>query len=280
MSSPYFNYLIQIAQEELPQLQFDLENASTVLGLQAAVKRMHNTLTYLVHHAILDAYPRYAAAAAAAPRQAPVQAPMQHAQAPYAPPQAPYAPPQAPPTYAHPAPVGHAPPTMHYPHLQPAAPVAPMMPGPPAGMPPLPVFALPGSAPVSPQQRVVDVYVTPTGTRVVPPGGMAPAVVLPPGVPVDAAGWAGATPVQSPSGQSVLIAAPPPVEVFPQRDQAHLIPQVNPLPPPTGEVRLPQGGAMTPEVAAALAVAQGNHDQPPMIDAAAGRNITHDTPPG
>ena len=70
--------------------------------------------------------------------------------------------------------------------------------------------------------NVAEVYVTNQGTKVIPPGGSGPTVVLPPGAAVD---------LTATTGRPV----PPPA------------------PPGVSQVVLPPGGGMTPEVAAALA---------------------------
>ena len=69
---------------------------------------------------------------------------------------------------------------------------------------------------------VPQVVVTPTGTRVIPPRGTGPAVMLPPGVAVD-------------------------LTHLPSR------PEPPAAPPGVAQVVLPPGGALSPEAAAALA---------------------------
>lgn len=201
MSSPYLPQLIQIAQQELPGIQYDLTNASTLYTLQAAAQRMHNVLAYLTHHCIMASYPG----------GVPVVAPVAQVVAPVAPPQ------QS---------VGHPPAATYFPQLgQPLAPT-----------PQLPGFGVPQQA-VQPS-HVAEVVLTPQGTRVIPPGGVGPVSVLPPGSHADAT-----------FGQAQPAMAP-----FHQQPQ-----------PVAGDVVLPQGGAMTPEVAAALG-------------AAGARNITAEQP--
>jgi hypothetical protein len=223
MSSKYLPNLIQIAQEELPQLQYTLDNASTVLALQDAVKRQHNIITYLIHHAILSS-PEIQSRVAAPAR--PVQ---QHV----APQQPVY---QIPPGYRlvrddqpmMPPAVGVAPATTHYPHTGQMIPATPPIPHGTVGELPIIPLAAPG-APAPVGGNVADVTITRHGTRVVAPGGQA--MTLPPGVPVDATG--GSTPdgiILPPGGamteemEAALAAArsaPPP----PARNITHEQPQ-------------------------------------------------------
>lgn len=238
MPSPYLNNLIQIARVDLPQLAHDLENASTIYTVQEAAKRMHNIVTYLVHHVILSDPSTIAAAAAAAQQQQ--QAPA------LPPPPAGYryvrgndgrvylaavtGGPQQAPT------VGHAPAVDHYPSQIPAVPMAPPNQLGVGGLPLVSLTPLGASTPEAPTpgqgSRVAEVTITPQGTRVALPGK--PAMTVPSGVPVDATGGVG-------NGADVV---------------------------------LPEGGAMPPEVAAALA---RRSTEPPMMDASGGaRNITNE----
>lgn len=196
MSSPYLPQLIQIAQQELPAIQYDLTNASTLYTLQAAAQRMHNVLAYLTHHCIM----------ASQPAQAFVAPPVQQVQQPV----------YQQPVYQAPAPA----PVLNYsPHLAP--PMAA----------PLPGFGV-QSPPVQASQ-VTEVILTPQGTKVIPPGGIGATVNLPPGSHADAS-FGRAAPVTPP-----------------------FTPQA-----PVGDVMLPQGGAMTPEVAAALGARNITAEQP------------------
>jgi len=195
MSIPYLRELIQIAQEELPSLQYDIQNASTLFTQQAALQRMHNIMTYLVHSRILEAY--------------------QQAGIPVPPPQAAQQPP----------------------------PVAPPVARPPAGVPGMRLPPIgPSAAPQPTGQMVTEVIVTPTGSKVMTPGG-AP-MAFPPGAHIETA------PYMPPVGPAGHIPYVPPA----------------PSPQPTGpvtEIVLPQGGGLTPEVAAALVTARTTHVPPP-----------------
>lgn len=241
MSSPYLRNLIQIAQVDLPQLAHDLENASTIYTVQEAAKRMHNIVTYLVHHVVLSDPSTIAAAAAAREQQPP---PL-----PAPPPGYKYVRGQDGRVYLAPvtgvpqqAPtIGHAPAVDHYPSQIPAVPVATPSPL-SAALPLVSLTPLGSPAPEAPNpgqgSRVAEVSITPQGTRVALPGR--PPQTLPPGVPVDAGGG------------------------FAERQQG----------PVSGDVTLPEGGGMTPEVAAALS---RRSNDPPMMDASGGaRNVTHE----
>lgn len=50
--SKYLNDLIRIAKIDLPSLQYDFNNASTLYSLQAACQRLFNITNYLLYHAI------------------------------------------------------------------------------------------------------------------------------------------------------------------------------------------------------------------------------------
>ena len=168
--------LLQIAQKELPLLQHDVKNASTLYTLQAAVDRLAVIVQYILHHAINEGYVALTAQQAL-PQQVVAPAPVQRM------------------PVAAPAPVGF-----------------------PGSLPPIG-----GAAAPEPQNnqssRVVEVSITPSGTRVQAPG--APQMVLPPGAYVDAAAL------------------------------------VEPQAPPPGVIVPPGGGAMSEEVAAAIAAASG-----------------------
>jgi hypothetical protein len=184
-------------------LQYDLQNASTLYTLQAACQRMHNIMTYLVHHAILSAY------AQGAPVYTPPPAP------------APVPPPQ--PQQAYPfGPIPGQYPAAHAPGGIPAN----LMRG--MNLPPI-------NQPVAePSSQVTEVMVTPQGTKVIVPGGTT--AVLPPGVHVDTAQFI-------PPPQRV--AQPAGIPSFPPQTPGQPV-----------EVVLPQGGGMTPEMAAALEAAR------------------------
>lgn len=178
--------LMQIAEVNLPQLKHEIDtNGSAIFKLQAAVAELHTIVSYVVHHAI-DERRRLMAAIVGAATPAPALATPQPAQ-----------PPAQPPRFV--------PATVQRPTLPPLGAAAPIAPPP----------ALPGAVDRGP---VMDVTITPQGTRAVLPGA-AGAIVVPPGASIDA---------------SMLEAAQAP-----------------------GGVVLPPGGEMSPEVAAALAAASG-----------------------
>ena len=172
--SQYLPNLIQFARE-LPQLQHDMQNASTQNTLWKSTQQLFNIVSYLLHHAIVDAYNNMPAGN---PEPAAVPA-------------------------ASPAPTPIAP-----------APVIPI-----GALPFPPTITQPGLAP--PQTPGMP-DIAPSGvTEVIPAGGAGPAVVLPPNVAVDA---------------------------------THLgKPEPPAAPPGVAQVILPQGGALPPDVAAALA---------------------------
>jgi len=200
MSTKYLSQLLYFANEDLPQLSHDLVNASTLYTQQAALQRMHNILTYLVHTAILNAYENGQPSGKPAPAPAPA-AQAETARAP-------------------------APPILR----------AAIPPG------PLPLGAMAAQRP-APTGGPVEVFVTPQGSRAHIPG--MPVAAFPPGTTVDTAQF--------------------------------IHPAATPFPPPiTADVILPQGGGLSPEVAAALA---GRSSDAPMMDASGARNITHEAPP-
>lgn len=256
MASPYLNHLIHIAKTELPQLTHDITNSSTIYTVQDAAKRLLNIVTYLVHHVVLSD-PSVAAAQAAAARAAAT---------PTLPP-----PPagfryvrggdgkiymESIPVSAVPAavPVGHAPATDHFPsqaHTQPAP-----MPPPAFGLPPL---SQPGAAPADGASPVMEVTITPQGSRVAVPGH--PVMVAPPGTPIDAAALTGPRyPGASGIPMAPAVGVPVPVAAVPA------------APGQPAEVVVADG--MTPEVAAALA---GRSTGEPLMDASGGaRNVTNE----
>ena len=193
MNTEYLKQLLQMAQEggEISQLQYDLQNASTTLALQDAMKRLFNVVTMATYHIIHDAIDRQSSL----PRQAPVE----QAQAP-----APVQPQQ----YLQPQLNMHSnfglpgrPPTISQPAL--STPSSNGMPG-------------------IPPSDVVNVVLTPQGTQVIPPVGSGAPVTLPVNTPVR---------LNHVMGQ----------------------PELPPASPGVAQVIVPQGGAITPEVEAALA---------------------------
>jgi hypothetical protein len=156
MSKVYLRELVDFAQKEIPLLQNDLQNASTLYTLQSATQRLFNVTTYMLHHIVHAAYESGSAPAT---------------------PVAPPAPPPAPPAPVL-APAQQAP-----------SQVAPAF-AVPAGMPRLPApnaipQPTPGSAansdPNGPNVTpgVTNVIITPQGTQVVSPTGVT--AVVPPG---------------------------------------------------------------------------------------------------
>lgn len=154
--SKHLPQLVKFAQE-LPSLQYDLQNASTIYNLRDVSSRLFNIVSYMLHDVILDAYASMtpAEASAAASRALPASAPSPlHAPVP-----------------AQATGVLPQPPTITGPSLG-----MPSIPGIPDG-----IVATPGA---------MNVVVTPQGTRVMAPGATQP-VVLPPGAPVDLASVTG-----------------------------------------------------------------------------------------
>ena len=194
MTTEYLPHLIQLAQVggELSSIQYDLQNASTALALQDAVKRLFNVVSILLYHSIHDAVQREGVPSAEPVRQ-PAPAPVQ---------QAPALSPQA---------------SMHSSFGLPGLPSRPPIISQP-GLAPTSSNGMPGIAP----SDVANVVITPQGTQVIPPAGAGMPVTLPPNVAVDLAHMGGK-------------------------------PELPPAPPGVAQVVVPAGGAVTPELAAALA---------------------------
>lgn len=53
--SPYVTSLIHIVNVEMPELDYNIGNASTIFTQQSCLKQMHNILMYMLHHQIIDA---------------------------------------------------------------------------------------------------------------------------------------------------------------------------------------------------------------------------------
>ena len=148
MPSPYLNNLIQIAKEELPLLQYDIEHASTIFTLQATCKRMHDILAYLTHHVILSD-PAVAQHTRSLQPSKPIQETAE--------------------------PTGHPPAQNYYPHLAPAiSPIAHHVPN--GNLPPI-------GQQIVQSSNVVEVVMTKGQTKVIPPKGIP--IIAPAGVPVD-----------------------------------------------------------------------------------------------
>lgn len=152
MATRLMPYLIEIMEKHLPQLDHDINNATTLYTLQDAVRKLHQIVTYVVHHVVEEEYMKLVASRAPAATMVPA--------APVPPPPRPAMAPQAIP--------------------QPASAISRM---------PLPFLGSTSSMPsmgpapsVPAQQRVMDVNITPQGTQVKMPGG--PVYELPPGAPV------------------------------------------------------------------------------------------------
>jgi hypothetical protein len=56
MSKKYLKELVEFAQVEMPALNSDLQNASTLYALQATTQRLFNVCTHMLHHLIHAAY--------------------------------------------------------------------------------------------------------------------------------------------------------------------------------------------------------------------------------
>lgn len=151
MSQKYLRELVDFAQKEIPLLNNDFQNASTLYALQAASQRLFNLTTYMLHHLIHAAYEGGSSPAA-----------------PPAPP-APPAPVVAP---TPPAPAFVAPSGM------------PRLPSPSLISQPVPVAAtnIPGSPELNIQPGVTNVVITQQGTKVVSADGAITMVA--PGEPV------------------------------------------------------------------------------------------------
>jgi hypothetical protein len=195
MNTEYLNQLLQMAREggEIEQLQYDLQNASTTLALQDAMKRLFNVVTLLTYHILHEAISRQVSA----PRQAPVE--------------------------QIPAPAPVQPQQCLQPQLNMHSNFG--LPGLPARPPTIsqPALSTPSSngMPGIPPSDVVNVVLTPQGTQVIPPVGAGAPVSLPVNTPVR---------LNHVMGQ----------------------PELPPASPGVAQVVVPQGGALTPEVEAAL----------------------------
>jgi hypothetical protein len=262
MSSPYLNDLIRIAKIDLPQLAHDLENASTIYAVQDSVKRLHNMVTYILHHIVMSDPSVAAAATAAATARAQPAPTLPPPPAGYAYARTPngqivlvpaQAQPQHVPMMMGPGAIGQPPAVDHYPSQRPAT---PPMASPNHGLPL--ISMAPAASPPEGQggAPVTDVVITPRGTRVTAPTGEA--LLFPPGVPIDATGGAGNN-----LGQIPIV------------HDYHANPNMNPVTArpqfTTPDVVLPEGGGMTAEVAAALS--RRSPEQQPLIDAAGGARV-------
>jgi hypothetical protein len=184
MTQAYIRELVHIAQTELPQLQYDLQNASTHMTLQAACQRLFNIVTYVVYHQITSASEQGNVAASQMPPSRP-------------------APPPAPP-----APAPQMAPQMA-PAFHPMVPTAAPLPPPPMIHQPatMPSAALSDAQGANIQPGVTNVIITAQGTRVLNPNGGT--TVLPPGEAVDLAAATG-RPIPPPAPPGVAQVVLPP----------------------------------------------------------------------
>jgi hypothetical protein len=159
--------------------------------------------------------------------------------------------------------IGSPPAVDHYPSQHPAAPAPVSLPQ-STGLPLVSLVPAGAPVPMTPGQNgpVVDVTITPRGSRVVQPTGEVQH--LPPGAPIDATGGLPGIPAMHDFHQNI-----PPVTARPQ----FTTPAAAPV---EGDVVLPQGGGMTPAVAAALA---GRSSDPPLMDASGGARVISDQQP-
>lgn len=169
--------LIRIYQEDLPSLQYDVGNASTLHTLWPVTKRVFNVVITVLHYIISEELKKEGIEVATpAAASSPVVLP--------------------------------PPSVLSMPGLSP--PALPRMPG----------------MPDTPQSDVAEVFISANGIRVVPPAGAGQAMTLPPGSAVDLAAMTGK-------------------------------PELPPAPPGVAQVVLPPGGALSAEVADALANRSG-----------------------
>jgi hypothetical protein len=171
----YTEKLVEFARE-LPQLQYDMQNASTQNALWLVCQKTFNILQYVLHHAIVEAYqsqPEAATASQPAPAPAPAMS-----------------------------------------TIPPAFSSGPTLPSVGSLPPPNPITQpglAPSQAPGFPDvaaSGVAEVVITPQGTRVIPPVG-GQAVTLPPGSAVDLTGI-GHPPVPPPAPPGVAQVVLPP----------------------------------------------------------------------
>lgn len=173
----YTNTLVEFARE-LPQLQHDMQNASTQNALWLVCQKTFNILQYMLHHAIIEAFQD------AQPGTVPAAQPAQAAATPTMS--------EIPPAFSS----------------GPVLPSVGMLPPPnPITQPGLAPTQAPGIPNIAPS-GVAEVVITPQGTRVIPPVG-GQAVTLPPGSAVDLAGM-GYPPVPPPAPPGVAQVVLPP----------------------------------------------------------------------
>ena len=169
MSQKYLRELVEFAQHEIPLLNNDLQNASTLYSLQAATQRLFNITTYLLHHAVYAAYEQ-----GTMPVTAPVVVPT---------------------PVAAPAPVAVTP-TSGMPALPPPNLITQPLPS------AQPATNL-GDVPSTP--GVANVIITAQGTRVIAPSGVS--TMVPQGEPVGLEATVGAppTPLSEPGVETIVL---------------------------------------------------------------------------
>jgi hypothetical protein len=184
MASPYLQKLIHIAKQEVPSLQYDLQNAGTHYALQAAAQKLFEITGYLLHHAIQEAV-----------AQTPLAAPVARQPPSVAPATTPIRPAPAVPTAQASAPI-----PLDVLDLPPPPAMAQPSPG------SAPSMGLPETPPIQP--GVANVFVTAQGTRVVAPDGSR--ALVPPGAPVSSDLTSGQppTPPEAPDGVANVILPP------------------------------------------------------------------------
>lgn len=191
----YLAELIRIAKEDMPILQYDVQNAVTPLSQQPLMQKMFNIMGYMLHHQIRAtvaalqgqaAQPPAAPAPAPAPVPVPVARPVQR----IAPAVFPRIPAYTPPTGD---PLGiDLPPPPAVAQRQPSTAFT----SPVAGMPDAPV-----------QPGVANVFITSQGTQVISPTGAK--TVLPPGEAVDASATTGVPELPPPPEDGENVVLPP-----------------------------------------------------------------------
>lgn len=163
MTSPYKAELLRLAQEELPFLQADMQNASTLYALQACCQRLFNVTANIIYCILTDEVETPAQAkpqvAAQRPVRAPQAAPRQVVRAPVAPSSTSRLPP--PPFISQPNPVATQ-------------------------------VGIPDAQGATVQPGVTNVIIGQQGTTVIAPSGAQ--TVLPPGEAVDLAASMGTDP--------------------------------------------------------------------------------------
>ncbi len=171
----YTEHLVGFARE-LPQLQYDMQNASTQNALWLVCQKTFNILQYMLHHAIMEAYQGAQPGTPTAQPAQPAPAPAMSA---------------IPPAFSS----------------GPTLPSVGMLPPPnPITQPGLAATQAPGIPDIA-ASGVAEVVITPQGTRVIPPVG-GQAVTLPPGSSVDLVGMGRPVPPPAPPGVAQVVLPP------------------------------------------------------------------------